>query len=140
MLELDGLWTRTRAGRRELKVVRDADTVALWSFSPWAEVIDRCWQLGAQGTRHPVSYGDAAIATGIDSVYGRGAPHQLCLVHLRREYRRNLGGNRLCRNKAAAAGGEPGGGAEMGVTTGAIDRRGGGLLAPENAIPKGCVI
>ena len=38
-LEMDELWTRTRAGRTELKVIRDANTgVALGSFGRWAEV------------------------------------------------------------------------------------------------------
>ena len=38
-LELDGLWTRTRAGRTELKVIRDANTgIALGAFGRWAEV------------------------------------------------------------------------------------------------------
>ena len=40
-LELDGLWTRTRAGRTELKVIRDANTgIALGSFGRWSEVPD----------------------------------------------------------------------------------------------------
>ncbi len=69
VLELDGLWTRTSRGRTELKVIRNAAAgMALGSFGPWAEVIDRAWQLGAQ---HPVSDGDGAIAAGIELVYGR---------------------------------------------------------------------
>jgi len=47
MLEMDGLWTRTRRGRTELKVIRDAAAgTALGSFGSWSEVIDRAWQLG----------------------------------------------------------------------------------------------
>ena len=86
-LELDELWMRTRAGRTELQVVRAADTgVSLGSFDSWAAVIDRTWQLGAQAPLHPVSDGDAATVAGIALVYGRGAPHQLCVFHLLREY------------------------------------------------------
>ena len=61
------------------------------TFGPWAEAIDRAWQLGAQHPIHLVSDGDGAIASEIDLVYGRGAPHQLCVFHLLREYRRNIG-------------------------------------------------
>ena len=91
-LELDGLWTRTRRGRTELKAIRDAaGGTALGAFGSWAEVIDRAWQLGAQRPRHLVD-GDAAIAAGIELVYGGEAPHhQLCAFHLLREYRRNIG-------------------------------------------------
>ena len=92
VLELDGLWTRTRSGRTELKVIRDAATgTALGAFGSWAEVIDRAWQQGAQHPQHLVSDGDGAIASGIELVYGGEAPHQLCAFHLLREYRRNIG-------------------------------------------------
>ena len=38
-LEMDGLWTRSRAGRTELKVIRDANTgAALGAFGRWAAV------------------------------------------------------------------------------------------------------
>ena len=48
-LEPDGLWTRTRRGRTELKAIRNAPAgVALGAFGTWAEVIDRAWQLGAR--------------------------------------------------------------------------------------------
>ena len=91
-LELDGLWTRTRSGRTELKVIRDAAAgTALGAFGSWAEVIDQAWQLGAQRPEHLVSDGDGAIAAGIELVYGGKAPHQLCAFHLLREYRRNIG-------------------------------------------------
>ena len=91
-LEMDGLWTRTRSGRTELKVIRDAATgTALGAFGSWAEVIDRAWQQGAQRPQHLVSDGDGAIAAGIELVYGGEAPHQLCAFHLLREYRRNIG-------------------------------------------------
>ena len=91
ILELDGLWTRTRGGRTELKVVRDDTGTALGTFGPWAAVIDRAWQLGARHPVHLVSDGDGAIASEIDLVYGREAPHQLCVFHLLREYWRNIG-------------------------------------------------
>ena len=91
VLELDGLWTRTAAGRVELKVVRDENGVALGAFAGWGEVIDQAWQQGATAPVHLVSDGDRAIAEGIQLVYGSQAPHQLCHFHLLREYRRNLG-------------------------------------------------
>ena len=99
VLEMDGLWTRTRAGPVEMKVVRDENGVALGSFAGWGEVIDLAWQQGATAPVHPVSStgqalvsdGDRAIAAGIAMVYGSKAPHQLCHFHLLREYRRNLG-------------------------------------------------
>ena len=71
VLELDGLWTRTRRGRAELKVIRDAAAgTALGDFGSWAEVIDRAWWLGAQHPEHLVSDGDGTIAAGIELVYG----------------------------------------------------------------------
>ena len=91
VLELDGLWTRTAAGRVEMKVVRDENGVALGSFAGWGEVIDQAWQQGATAPAHLVSDGDRAIAEGLQLVYGSQAPHQLCQFHLLREYRRNLG-------------------------------------------------
>ena len=91
-LELDGLWTRTRSGRTELKVIRAAAAgMALGAFGSWSEVIDLAWQLGAQHPQHLVSDGDGAIAAGIELVYGGEAPHQLCAFYLLREYRRNIG-------------------------------------------------
>ena len=92
VLELDGLWTRTRSGHTELKVIRAAAAgTALGSFGSWTEVIGRAWQQGAHHPAHPVSDGDGAIAAGIELVYGREALHQLCAFHLLREYRRNIG-------------------------------------------------
>ena len=35
VLELDGLWTRTAAGRVEVKVIRDEKGVALATFAGW---------------------------------------------------------------------------------------------------------
>ena len=91
-LEMDGLWTRTRSGLAELKVTRNATAgTALGSFWPWAEVIDRAWQLGAHHPKHLGSDGDGAIAAGIELVYGGDAAHRLCAFHLLREYRRNIG-------------------------------------------------
>ena len=91
-LELDGLWTRTRRGRAELKVIRNAAArMALGDFGSWAEVIDHARQQGAQHPAHLVSDGDGAIAAGIELVYGGDALHQLCAFHLLREYRRNIG-------------------------------------------------
>ena len=92
VLEMDGLWTRTRAGPAEMKVVRDENGVALGSFSQWGAVIDLAWQQGATAPVHLVSDGDRAVAAGIAMVYGSKAPHQLCHFRLLREYRRNLAG------------------------------------------------
>ena len=76
----------------ELKVIRAAAAgTALGAFGPWAEVIDRAWQLGAQHPQHLVSDGDGAIASRIELVYGGEAAHQLSLLHLLREYWRNIG-------------------------------------------------
>ena len=54
-------------------------------------MIGRAGQQGAQRPEHLVSDGDGAIAAGIELVYGREAPHQLCAFHLLREYWRNIG-------------------------------------------------
>ena len=91
VLELDGIWTRLRTGPVELKVIRDDWGVALGCFGSWAEAIDRAWPAGATEPLHLVSDGDRAIAQGLQLVYGRTAPHQLCHFHLLQEYRRNIG-------------------------------------------------
>ena len=74
---LGGMWARTRSGPREMRVIRDKRGTALGSFQPWAEVIDRAWRQGEQTPVHLVSDDDRAIASGIELVYGREAPHQL---------------------------------------------------------------
>ena len=89
--ELDGMWTRTRSGPREMRVVRDGMGTALGSFEPWTGVIDQAWGQAERTPVHLVSDDDRAIAAGIELVYGRQAPHQLCQFHLLREYRRNVG-------------------------------------------------
>ena len=80
VLELDGLWTRTAAGRVEMKVIRDESGVALATFASWEEAIDQAWdqawQQGAKTPVHVVSDGDRAIAAGLAMVYGREVPHQ----------------------------------------------------------------
>ena len=91
VLELDGLWTRTAAGRVELKVIRDEKGAALGTFAGWEAAIDQAWRRGATAPVHVVSDGDRAIGAGLQMVYGRKVPHQLCQFHLLREYRRNLG-------------------------------------------------
>ncbi len=88
---MDGLWTRTRSGRTEIKVVRDENGVALAAAERWEQVIDLARQQGVAEPLHLVSDGDRAIESAIALVYGRQAPHQLCQFHLLREYRRNLG-------------------------------------------------
>ncbi len=69
VLERDGLWTRTRAGATELKVIRDENGVALGAFGNWAGVIDQAWRQGVVQPAHLMSDGDAAIAAGIRMVY-----------------------------------------------------------------------
>lgn len=91
VLELDGLWTRTGSGPVELKVIRDDLDNVLGHFGTWEEAIDLAWQAGAQEPVHLVSDGDRAIAYGLQLVYGRRVPHQLCHFHLLQEYRRNIG-------------------------------------------------
>ncbi len=91
VLELDGLWARNRRGPVELKVIRDDLGIVLGQFGTWKEVIDRARQAWAEAPVHLVSYGDLAIAHGLQMVYGRLAPHQLCHFHPLKEYRRNIG-------------------------------------------------
>ena len=91
VLELDGIWTRLRSGPVELKVIRDDSGVVLGHFGSWEEAIDRAWQAGATDPLHLVSDGDRSIAQGLQMIYGRQAPHQLCHFHLLQEYRRNIG-------------------------------------------------
>ena len=139
-LELDSLWTRTRRGRTELKVIRNAAAgTALGAFGAWAEVIDRAWQLGAQHPRHPVSDGDGAIAAGIELVYGGEARRQLCAFHLLREYRRNIGvagfAAALLLNAVSMAEGR-----EWARADYAGHGWGGGLLVRESVVHKDCVI
>ena len=65
VLALDGLRTRTRSGRTELKVIHAAAArTALGAFGSWAEMIDRAWQLGVQHPQHLDSDGDGAITAG----------------------------------------------------------------------------
>ena len=131
---MDGLWTRTRSGRTELKVIRNAAAgTALGAFGSWAEVIDRAWQQGAQRPAHPVSDDDKAIAVGIELVYGVEVPHQLSLFHLLREYRRNIGAVGFA---AVAGRGQCGGRSGMGAADYADDGWDGALLARESAVQR----
>lgn len=78
-------------GGRELKALRD-ETGAVWgTFGSWAAALGLAEESGAGPPRHLVSAGDRAIAAGIQLVYGRATPHQLCIFHLLREYGRNIG-------------------------------------------------
>ena len=72
-------------------VIRDERGTVLGSFQLWAEVIDQARRQREQTPVHLVSGVDRAIASGIELVYGRKAPHQLYRFHLLREYRRNAG-------------------------------------------------
>ena len=91
VLEPDGLWTRTAAGREEMKAIRDERGIAPATFASWEAAIDQAWRQGATAPDHVVSDGDRAIAAGLETVYGREVPHQLCHFHSLREYRRNPG-------------------------------------------------
>lgn len=91
VMEVDGLWTRTREGGAELKVARDERGGVSFSFGGWDQVIDRLYEKGLTEPVHIVSDGDPAIAGAIEWVYGVQVPHQLCQFHLLREYRRNVG-------------------------------------------------
>ena len=136
-LELDGLWTRTRRGRTELKVIRDAAAgTALGAFGTWAEVIDLAWQQGAQHPQHLVSDGDGAIAAGIELVYGGEAPHQLCAFHLLREYRRNIGMAGFAAARRLLDAGSPGGRSGMGAANYAGDGWGSALLVRESVVQR----
>lgn len=91
VVELDGLWTRTREGREELKVARDEGGGVFLSFGRWDEVLEQLHERGLKKPAHMVSDGDPAIAAAIELVYGVRTPHQLCQFHLLQEYWRNLG-------------------------------------------------
>jgi transposase-like protein len=91
VVELDGLWTRSRAGGEELKVARDEGGSVFLSFGGWEQVIERLYEGVLGEPAHVVSDGDPAIAGAIELAYGIQTPHQLCQFHLLREYRRNVG-------------------------------------------------
>lgn len=91
VVEMDGLWTRTKAGKAELKVVRDDQGKVFLSPAEWFSVVETLYQGGLEKLRHAVSDGDRAIEEAIAFVYGSQAPHQLCHFHLLEEYRRNIG-------------------------------------------------
>ena len=121
----------------ELKVIRAATAgTALGAFGPWAEVIDRAWQLGAQRPAHLVSDGDGAIASRIELVYGGEAAHQLSLLRLLREYRRNIGvagfvaARRLLDATSLAEG------RAMGAADYALDGWGSALLVRESVVQR----
>ena len=104
-LELDGLCTRTRRGRAELKVIRAAAAgTALGAFGSWAEVIDHAWQQEAQHPAHLVSDGDGAIASGIELVYGGEVPHQRLLLNAGSLAEGREWARRIMRATAGAAG------------------------------------
>lgn len=84
VLELDGRWAHTRAGRVELKVLRDEQGAVALSFAGWEEVLDRLYKRGLQMPEHVVRDGDVVIAEALGLVYGPAVPHQLCQFHLPR--------------------------------------------------------
>ena len=91
VLEMDGLWTRTREGAVEMKVVRDERGNVMATFDSWQETVNAAYISGAKSPAHIVSDGDLAIASAIDMTYGSQTNHQLCQFHLLREYLRNIG-------------------------------------------------
>ena len=124
--ELGGLWTRTRRGRTELKVIRNAaGGTAPGAFGPWAEVIDRAWQLGAQ---HPVSDGDGAIAAGIELVLCRGSAAPAVRVSPVAGVPAEHWDDRVCGGAAVVGRGQSGGRSGMGAAGYAGDGQGGALL------------
>ena len=91
VLEMDGLWTRTREGAVEMKVIRDGLGNVMATFDSWQKAVNAAYMSGARSPRHIVSDGDLAIASAIDMTYGSQTNHQLCQFHLLREYLRNIG-------------------------------------------------
>lgn len=91
VLEMDGLWTRTREGVVEMKVIRDGLGNVMATFDSWEEAVNAAYMRGARSPAHIVSDGDLAIASAIEMTYGRDVNHQLCQFHLLREYLRNIG-------------------------------------------------
>lgn len=88
---MDGLWTRTREGAVEMKVIRDDLGNVMATFDSWQKAVNEAYMSGAHSPRHIVSDGDLAIASAIDMTYGSQTNHQLCQFHLLREYLRNIG-------------------------------------------------
>jgi len=104
-LELDGLWTRTRRGRAELKVIRAAAAgTALGAFGPWAEVMPG------------LAVGGAASAA---SVVPASPAAEVSAEHW---------DIRICGDAAAAECGQSGGRSGMGAANYAGDGWGGTLL------------
>ena len=132
VLELDGLWTRTAAGRVEMKVIRDEKGVALATFAGWEATIDQAWRNGVTAPVHVVSDGDRAIAAGLQMVYGPEVPHQLCHFHLLREYRRNLGWDGWAEARGLLASASVAERQRWARRGGGLDRRAGGILVPES--------
>ena len=91
VLEMDGLWTRTREDAVEMKVIRDDLGNVMATFDSWQETVNAAYMSGAKSPAHIVSDGDLAIASAIDMTYGNETNHQLCQFHLLREYLRNIG-------------------------------------------------
>ena len=91
VLEMDGVCTRMRGGKAELKVVRDETGAALGTFGSWEDAPDDVCDSGVVSPAHFVSDGDRAIESVIELMYGSKDRHQLCQFHLSREYKRNIG-------------------------------------------------
>ncbi len=55
VLEMDGVWTRMRVGKAELKVVRDETSAALGTFGSWEDALDDVYAAGVESPTHIVS-------------------------------------------------------------------------------------
>ena len=60
VLEMDGLWTRTRQGPVEMKVIRDERGAVMASFDSWEAALNAAYMRGAESPAHIVSDGDFA--------------------------------------------------------------------------------
>ena len=132
VLELDGLWTRTAAGRVEMKVIRDEKGVARATFASWEAAIDQAGQHGATAPVHVVNDGDRAIAAACKwSRAGRFPISCATFIHLLREYRRNPGWEGWSEARGRRASVSVAEGQRWaGAAGGGLDRRAGALLAP----------
>ena len=119
-------------GHTEMKVIRSAAAgMALGAFGPWAEVIDRAWQLGAEHPEHLVSDGNGAIAAGIGLVYGGEGHISRARFACCGSICGTLGGGGICGGAAAECRQFSGSGGAMRRIAG--NGRGGVILVCESA-------
>ena len=101
------------------------------------QAIDQAWQQGAVAPVHVVSDGDQAIAAGLQTVYGREVPHQLCHFSSTAGVPAQSGLGRLGRSAAAAGVRECGRRATVGAAGGGFDRWTSAVLVSESLACKG---